>query len=126
LSAMARARACIVAGAALTVGGAMGCKPDSLLTNNDPDILNVADYATPAGAIPLRIGVIGNFNSAFDGGTDAFTVITGNLADEILASDTFDGRLTINARKSVEVNNEMEAVYRAMQKARSGAAPAIS
>ena len=34
------------------------------------------------------------------------------MADELLASDTFDGRLTINARKSVEMNNEMEAVYR--------------
>jgi hypothetical protein len=43
------------------------------------------------------------------------------MADEILASDTFDGRLTINARKSVEVNSEMESVYRGMQRARAGA-----
>ncbi len=90
----------------------------------DPDILNPGDYTTPAGANPLRVGVIANFTSAFDGGTDSFVTITGNLADELLASDTFDGRLTINARRSVETNSEMEAVYRAMQRARTGAARA--
>ena len=70
--------------------------------------------------------MIADFATAFDGGTDSFTTITGNLADELLASDTFDGRLTINARKSVEVNTEMEAVYRAMQRARTGAARAAA
>src|SRR5262249_27570937 len=32
-----------------------------------------------------------------------------------------DGRLTINARKSAEINSEMEGVYRAMQRTRTGA-----
>ena len=101
-----------------------GCKQDSLLKVTDPDILSPGDFTTPAGATPLRVGVIADFVSAFDGGTDSFVTITGNLADELLASDTFDGRLTINARKSVETNREMEAVYRAMQRARTGAARA--
>ena len=102
-----------------------GASKDSLLKVTDPDLLSPGDYTTPAGATPLRVGVIADFASAFDGGTDSFITITGNLADELLASDTFDGRLTINARKSVEVNTEMEAVYRAMQRARTGAARAI-
>src|SRR5205823_9738610 len=70
------------------------------------------------------VGVLADFASAFDGGTDSFITMSGNLADELLASDTFDGRLTINARKSVEVNTEMESVYRIMQRARTGAARA--
>ena len=112
----------IVAGTAFALAAtAAGCKKDSLLQVTDPDILNPGDYTTPAGATPLRVGVIANFTSAFDGGTDSFVTITGNLADELLASDTFDGRLTINARKSVETNSEMEAVYRAMQRARTAA-----
>jgi hypothetical protein len=70
--------------------------------------------------------VIADFAAAFDGGTDSFITMTGNMADELLASDTFDGRLTINARKSVETNSEMEAVYRAMQRTRTGAARAAA
>ena len=108
----------------LTAAVLAGCQRETLLDVTDPDVLNVQDYTTAAGAIPLRIGVIANFTSAFDGGTDAFTVITGNMADELLASDTFDDRLTINARKSLEINTNMEGTYRSMHRARSGAARA--
>ena len=119
------ARTRISVAAALTLALiAAGCKKDSLLQVTDPDILNIGDYNTPAGATPLRIGVIANFTAAFDGATDSYVTMSGNLADELLASDTFDGRLTINARKSVENNSEMEGVYRAMQRARTGAARA--
>ena len=119
-SSKARSRAYSIAALALAAAAA-GCKKDSLLQVTDPDILNPGDYSTPAGATPLRVGVIANFTSAFDGGTDSFVTITGNLADELLASDTFDGRLTINARRSAETNSEMEAVYRNMQRARTAA-----
>ena len=120
----ARMRASIAAGIVLVAGPLLSCQRETLLDVTNPDILSVGDYNTPAGAVPLRIGVIANFTQAFDGSTDAFTTITGNLADELLASDTFDDRLTINARKSLEININMEAVYRAMHRARSGAARA--
>lgn len=121
----AHARASVVALAAVAVFAA-GCKKDSLLQVTDPDILNPGPFSTPNGATPLRVGVIGDFTTAFDGGTDSFVTMSGNLADELLASDTFDGRLTINARRSVETNSEMEAVYRNMQRARTGAARAVA
>ena len=126
LSSKGRSRVYSIAALALTAVAAVGCNKDKLLTVNDPDVLNVSDYQTPAGADPLRFGAIRTFATAFDGGTDSYVTISGNLADEMLASDTFDGRLTINARRSVDVNLEMEAVYVALQKARSGAARAIS
>ena len=125
LSSKARFRVYAIVAVTLAAAAA-GCKKDSLTQVTDPDILNPGDYATPAGATPLRVGVIANFTSAFDGSTDSFVTMSGNLADELLASDTFDGRLTINARKSVETNSEMEAVYRAMQRARTAAARAAS
>jgi hypothetical protein len=125
LSSKAHSHISVAAALALALIGA-GCKKDSLLQVTDPDILGVGDYLTPAGAVPLRIGVIANFTTAFDGATDSYVTMSGNLADELLASDTFDGRLTINARKSVENNNEMEGVYRAMQRARTGAARAAA
>jgi hypothetical protein len=126
LSSRVRTRAFSTAALALTAVAAAGCNKDKLLQITDPDVLNVADYNTPAGADPLRFGVIRDFTTAFDGNTDSFATITGNMADELLASDTFDGRLTINARRSVEVNSEMETAYRNMQRARAGAARAIS
>ena len=122
-SSKARSRAYAIAALAIAAA-ASGCQKDSLLQVTDPDILNPGDYSTPNGATPLRVGVIANFTSAFDGGTDSFITMSGNLADELLASDTFDGRLTINARKSVENNSEMEGVYRAMQRARTAASRA--
>lgn len=123
-SVAARARAGIMAGIALSVAAGLGCTTEQLTANTDPDILNIEDYNTPAGATPLRVGVIGNFNSAFDGGQDSFVTMTGNMSDELIASDTFDGRLTINARKSVEINSEMEGVYRSLHRVRAGAARA--
>jgi hypothetical protein len=108
------------------VAAPASCKKDSLLQVTDPDILNPGGFETPAGATPLRVGVIADFTSAFDGGTDSFVTMSGNLADELLASDTFDGRLTINARKSVETNSEMEGIYRTMQRARTGASRAAA
>jgi hypothetical protein len=123
VSSKTRSRAYAIAALALTAAAA-GCKKDSLLQVTDPDILNPGDYSTPNGANPLRVGVIADFTTAFDGGTDSFVTASGNLADELLASDTFDGRLTINARRSVETNSEMEAVYRVMQRARTAASRA--
>src|SRR3954469_23203904 len=97
-----RSQAYKLAALALAASAA-GCKKDQLLNVTDPDIFNVDAYNTPAGATPLRLGVQGLFTRAFDGGTDSYVTMSGTLADEMLASDTFDGRLTINARKSVEV-----------------------
>jgi hypothetical protein len=105
-SPMAHTRASVAVVAALATLAA-GCKKDSLTQVTDPDILNPGAFTTPDGATPLRIGVISDFTVAFDGSTDSFVTMSGNLADELLASDTFDGRLTINARKSSETNSEM-------------------
>lgn len=124
LSSKGRSRAYAAAALALTALST-ACNKDKLLQVTDPDLLNVADYKTPAAANALRYGVISLFNSSFDGGGDAFTVITGNMSDELLSSDTFDTRLTINARKSDEINSDMESTYRSVQKARTNAEAAI-
>ncbi len=123
-SATIRTAAWAAAGLAMTLGGLAACSSDSLLQVTDPDILNIADYNTPAGADPLRVGVIKLFASAFDG-SDAFVISGGNLTDEMLASDTFDDRLQVNARKSIAVNSTQGGTYQALQKARAGATAAI-
>ncbi|HEY4219328.1 MAG TPA: hypothetical protein VGM67_19425 [Gemmatimonadaceae bacterium] len=119
-----RSRALLGAAAALGLVGLGACKSGDILNVKSPDVLGVGAYTTPAGVDPLRYGVIGDFAYAFDGNGDSFTVVTGNMADELYASDTFDDRLSINARRSIEVNTNMEAEYRALQQAHIGATTA--
>jgi hypothetical protein len=124
--ALGRKRAALAGTAALAVGILGACKSDQVLNVDSPDILGVAAYQTPAGVDALRFGVLADFTYAFDGNTDAFTVITGNMADELDATDTFADRLSINARQSAEVNTNMEAEYRNMQQAHLGAVNAAT
>jgi hypothetical protein len=116
------------AGAALVAAGVVAsCVPSDILEVTDPDVLNTQDYTTPAGAAPLRQGVVQDFSVAFSGSTnpDSYVVVTGNMADEIRSTDTFDDRLFVNARTSPESNPSMLTFYRNMHRARSGATRAI-
>jgi starch-binding outer membrane protein, SusD/RagB family len=101
------------------------CKSDEVLDVTDPDVLNVGDYNTPAGAAPLKNGVLSDFYNAFSGSTDAVVVVTGTLSDEVRANDTFIDRMSVDARKIEEVNPNMETPYRGLHRARSGAARTI-
>jgi hypothetical protein len=113
--------------AALALALAGACETGAVLDVTDPDVLNVADYNTPAGATPLRNGVIADFTQALVSGTvDNFVVVSGNLADELIATDTFDDRLLVNARRAVDQLPAMDTPYRNLHRARSGAARAVS
>ena len=103
-----------------------GCSKEGILSSIDPDILNPQDIETAAGAASLRLGALSRFVTAFDGGTDAFTVVTGNLADELRASDTFDGRILPNRRFMNDNLPEMTSVYLNLHRARTAATNAIS
>ncbi len=102
------------------------CSKDGILQVVDPDILNPGTIETGAGAVPLRYGAIRDFVVAFDGSTDSYAVVTGNLADELRASDTFDGRLLVNKRFMNDNLPEMTSTYVAMHKARSSINNAIN
>ena len=115
--------AAILAAGTLAIGA---CKTDRILNANAPDVLPIDAYNTPDGADPLRYGVISDFVRSFDGNIDAFTVISGTLADEIYASDTFDDRLSVNARRPVEINGIMESEYRHLQQTHIGAIQAAT
>lgn len=120
-----RKRAALAATAALSLSVLAGCKSNEILNVQSPDVLSPSSFTNAAGLDPLRVGVLSDFAYAFDGSSDAFTVATGNMADELYATDTFADRLQINARQSIEVDPAMETEYRNMQQARSGANHAI-
>jgi hypothetical protein len=121
-----RGRRRTLAAATLLIGTLLaGCDPDRSLDVTDPDVLNVADYNSPAGATPLRLGVIQDFAVAFSGTQDGVVVQSGNMADEIYSTDTFDDRLLPNARRTNENLPALDNLYRNLHRARSGASRTI-
>lgn len=111
----------------LAVGVAAGCTTDTLEIT-DPDVLNVNDYATTAGATPLRLGVIQDFQNVFSGNAnlESMVVVTGNVSDEMYSTDTFDDRLFPNQRAMNDNLPAMDGFYRNLHRARSGATRTIN
>ena len=116
------------AGAALLAVGLLGGCSTSTLEIVDPDVLNVADYATAAGANPLRLGVIQDFQNVYSGNAslENVIVVSGNVSDEMYSTDTFDDRLFPNQRAMNENLPALDGFYRNMHRARSGASRAIT
>jgi hypothetical protein len=125
ISAQSRMRVYIAAGVAITLGASAACDPGSLVKVTDPDILNIADYNTPAGADPLRIGVVARFTTAFDGSSNSYTTVSGTMADEMLASSTHQTNVRVDQRNMVEENDIAGGVYSNLQRARASANNAI-
>lgn len=122
---MPKVRSIVASASALSLLALSGCNTDDILKVTDPDLLDPIGLETPTGAVPLRYGVIRTFVDAFDGGVDSYAVVTGNMADELRASDTFDGRLLPNQRNANDVLPELNGVYLNLHKARTGANYAI-
>lgn len=103
----------------------LACNPSSSLDITDPDVLNVTDYNSVAGANPVRLGVLQDFTVAFSGTQDGVVVMSGNMADEIYSTDTFDDRLFPNFRRTNEQLAAVEGAYRNLHRARAGASRVI-
>ena len=102
------------------------CRSDTLNVTN-PDVIEVGAASSGAGAIALRNGAIQDFAIVFSGTQDGVIVMSGNLADEIMATDTFFDRLLPNERN---MNNNLggatDALYLNLHTARAGTASAIT
>ena len=111
-----------VAAAAVTLAS---CNPSTALDITDPDVLNVSDYDSPAGANPVRLGVLQDFAVAFSGTQDGLVVMSGNMSDEIYSTDTFDDRLFPNHRRTNEQLAAVVGTYRNLHRVRAGATRVI-
>lgn len=103
----------------------MGCDMTSALDITDPDVLNVGDYASPAGANPVRLGVLQDFAVVFSGTQDGLVVLSGNMADEIYSTDTFDDRLFPNQRTTNDQLASTTNTFRNLHRVRAGATRVI-
>ncbi|MDQ6612927.1 MAG: hypothetical protein M3Y64_10870, partial [Gemmatimonadota bacterium] len=102
-----------------------GCKYSDLLKASTPDVLTPGALSTAAGAGVLRLGAIQDFYIAFAGRVDSYAVVTGNLADEIRSTDTFDDRILPDRRQMNDNLPGMTTPYLNLHKARTGATRAI-
>jgi hypothetical protein len=110
---------------ALAAGALSGCNPESALDVTDPDVLNIGDYNSPAGATPVRLGVLQDFAVVFSGTQDGLVVLSGNMSDEIYSTDTFDDRLFPNQRTTNEQLSSTDATYRNLHRVRAGSSRVV-
>ena len=109
---------------ALAAGLAAGCTTDALEVTN-PDIISAAAVSNAAGATAIRNGVVRDFAVVYSGTQDGFIVATGNLGDEINATDTFADRLAPNERSIPNNLPNQDTYYTNLHRARTGAVRAI-
>ena len=113
-------RAMRPAGTLLAVLALSSCSTDTL-DITDPDIINVGDVQTASGVTAMRNGAVQDFNVVFSGTVDGFIVQTGNMADEIITTDTFFDRLLVNERNMNDnLGGAADAFYLNLHQARAG------
>jgi hypothetical protein len=110
---------------ALAAGLAVGaCSTENLEVSN-PDVINADAVSNSAGATAVRNGVMRDFAVVYSGTQDGFIVATGNLADEVNATDTFFDRLLPNERATPNNLPVQDTYYTNLHRARTGASRAI-
>lgn len=113
------------AGALLAAVALSSCTTDTL-DITDPDVINVGDVSNATGVSAMRNGVIRDFATVYSGTQDGIIGATGNMADEIIATDTFFDRLLVNERRTdPNLGGALNALYLDLHTARAGATRTI-
>lgn len=110
--------------AALVALAAGACDTNSLEVTN-PDIISADAVSNAAGATAIRNGALRDFTVVYSGTQDGFIVATGNLGDEVNATDTFFDRLLPNERAIPNNLPVQDTYYTNLHRARTGATRAI-
>jgi len=113
------------AGSLLAAVALSSCTTD-VLDITDPDVINVSDVATTSGVTAMRNGVLRDFTVVYSGTQDGVIGATGNMADEIIATDTFFDRLLVNERNTdPNLGGALNSLYLNLHTARAGATRTI-
>lgn len=97
----------------------LGC--GDVLEVTDPDIIDPNNVNTPAGAVALHAGAVGEWSFAIvgdAGGQEGIILVGGLMTDEYIHSGTFPTRLEFEQRKIDERNGTLTGVFRQLQRAR--------
>jgi hypothetical protein len=110
--------------AAFAVASLGACSTSSVLDVTDPDIINIGDVSSAAGADAVRIGALARLATATSGG-ESFFLLGGLFSDEWNNADTFISRQEIDQRLTTFENSNLLGAVRSTQRARLSAQQAI-
>ena len=102
----------------------VACNPTDVLKVTDPDIINVTDVASTAGADAARVGALARLNVATSGG-ESLLQLGGLFTDEWNNGDSYIARQEIDQRVITPQNTFLDAANRSLHRARVGATLAI-
>ena len=92
---------------------------------DNPDIIDPAGLATPAGLAALYAGMLGDFSEAIvgdNGGLEGLILVGGSFSDELGNSETFPTRKEYDQRGPIDIRNgTLQNVFREVQRARRAA-----
>jgi hypothetical protein len=112
----------------LAILGACGVQ-DSLLEQQQPQIIQPGDVKTPAAALALYNGALGRFRTSLNGGNNNQETIwnfEGLMTDEIRSADSFSQRNDADQRVTQSNDGVMGFTYSAAQQSRGFARDAIN
>lgn len=113
--------------AALLAGGACTVQ-DSLLEQQQPQIIRPSDVTSATGALSLYNGALGRFRTALNGGNNNQETIwnfEGLMTDEVQSADSFLERNNADQRVTQTNDGVMGATYDRVQQSRGYARDAI-
>lgn len=101
---------------------------DSLLEQQQPQIIRPADVQNATGALALYTGALGRFRTALNGGNnnqEAIWNFEGLMTDEIQSADSFSQRNDADQRTTQTNDAVMQATYDRVQQSRGFARDAM-
>lgn len=102
---------------------------DSLLEQQQPQIIRPADVQTPTGALALYTGALGRLRNSLNGGNqnqEAIWGFEGLMTDEVRSADSFSQRNDADQRVTQSNDGVMGFTYSAAQQSRGFARDAIN
>ena len=113
---------------ALLAAGACSIQ-DSLLEQQQPQIIKPGDVQSATGAVAIYNGVLGRLRTSLNGGdnnTESIWNFAGLMTDELKVGDTFSQRIDADQRRSQDNDAVITTLYNKVQQSRGYARDAIN
>jgi hypothetical protein len=115
---------------ALALGGLAGCSvQDSLLEQQQPQIVKPGDVQNATGAIAIYNGGVGRLRTSLNGGdnnTESIWNFSALLSDEMKVGDTFSQRIDADQRTTQTFDAVLTTIYNKVQQSRGYARDGIN
>ena len=104
----------------------LACNIDTMLDVPDPDVATPESVLSQAALPAVLAGAIGDFMVAYNSNGDGQISMSALFTDELMWAETFPTRFEVDVRSIQNTNTTMEAVFRALHRARISASRAAT